>query len=60
MLLCNVVGLINIGLRIQFIDTPVYSLHFVPFFEKHSSLSGANVRKQNILCAFLPKVLNIN
>jgi len=38
----------------------VYSVHFVPFFEKQPSLSGVNVRKQNILCALLPKVLNVN
>jgi len=35
-------------------------VHFVPFFEKQPSLSGVNVRKENILCVLLPKVFNVN
>jgi len=38
----------------------VYSVHFVPFFEKEPILSGVNVCKQNFLCALLQKVLNVN
>jgi hypothetical protein len=50
-LLCYVVGLINVKLPIPWIDSSVYNVYFVPYFETQPNLSVVNVRKRNILCA---------